>query len=191
MGGIVLFKSKKIMIRIMVFITLAAIGACNRSNYLYENEVPKLPCKVQGACDATIIKFLTRFHKRGIKVVTVGQDYMISLPASLVFDDQSPHVKWGSYALLNEVADFLKQFRKIAITVTGFSSQYVSSQRERSLTVARSRVVSEYLWSRGVDSRFIFTQGLGRDKPIASVTQGGDKSPNARIEIIFRRSILN
>lgn len=180
----------KIMMRIMAFMALFELSACNRFNYTPE-EGPKLPCRVEGACDATVIKYLNYFHKHGIKVVTVGQDYMISMPANMLFADESPRIKWDSYALLNEVATFLKQFRKIAITITSYSSMYVSSQREQALTLARSRVVSEYLWAQGVDSRFIFTQGLGSDKPIASATKGGDTSPNARIEITFRRAVLN
>ncbi|AMQ26948.1 TPA: type IVB secretion system protein IcmN/DotK [Legionella pneumophila] len=168
---------------------LLLLSACNRSGYIPENEVPKLPCRVDGACDATIIKMMTDLNKKGIKVASVGQNYLISIPASALFADQSPRLNWASYSLLNEVAAFLKQFRKIAITVTSYSSKYVSVKRERALTLARSRVVSEYLWSQGVDSRIIFTQGLGSDKPITSYTLGGDRSPNARVEITFRRAV--
>lgn len=168
-------------------IALLQLTACSRDkSYI---DPPTLPCKVRNACDAVVVKYMKRFQKRGIKVITIGQDYLISIPAKALFEDQSPHLMWGSYGLLNDVAIFLKQFRKVAITVTSFSSQYVSVQRERSLTIARSRVVAEYLWSQGIDSRFIFTQGLGSDKPIVSITQGGDTSANARIEITFRDAV--
>lgn len=133
---------------------------------------------------------MTKFNKRGIKVITIGQNYLISIPASALFEDQTPHLTWASYGVLNDVAVFLKQFRKVAINITGYSSKYVSVQRERALTLARTRVVGEYLWSQGVDSRFIFTEGLGSDKPVVSFTQGGDSSPNARIEITFRRAVI-
>ncbi len=179
-----------VMTRIIGLITILVVSSCHRGDdYIPEREDPKLPCKVQGACDSTIIHFMARFQKRGIKVVTIGQDYLISIPACALFADQTPHLTWASYALLNDVSTFLKQFRKVAITVTSYSSKYVSVQRERALTLARSRVVSEYLWSQGIDSRFIFTQGLGSDKPIVSFTQGGDSSPNARVEITFRRAV--
>jgi intracellular multiplication protein IcmN len=132
---------------------------------------------------------MKNLNKKGVKVVTIGQNYMISIPASALFADQSPRIYWGAYPLLNEIATFLLQFRKVAITITSFSSKYVSVQRERALTLARSRVVADYLWSQGVDSRFIFTQGLGSDKPITAYTMGGDQSPNARIEITFRNAV--
>lgn len=188
-GEIVLTNYVVKLVRIMGLLTLLGVSACHRSNYIPEDELPKLPCKVEGACDATIKKYLTYFNKRGIKVITVGQNYLISIPASRLFADQSPHLTWASYKLLNDVAKFLKQFRKIAINITSYSSKYISVQREHALTLARSRVVSEYLWSQGVDSRFIFTEGMGSDKPVVSILQGGDSSPNARVEITFRRAV--
>lgn len=179
-----------VAIRFIGLIALLQVSSCHRGgDYIPEKEIPKLPCKVRGACDSTVMKYIKKFNKRGIKVVTMGQDYLISIPASALFEDQTPHLTWASYGLLNEIAAFLKQFRKVAINVTSYSSKYVSVHRERALTLARSRVVGEYLWSQGIDSRFVFTQGLGSDKPIVSFTQGGDTSPNARIEITFRDAV--
>lgn len=178
-----------LIIRIIAIIALFEVSSCHRARYIPDQDEPRLPCKVQGACDATIIKYLSKYKKTGITVITMGQNYLISIPASALFADQSPHLTWASYGLLNDISGFLKQFRKIEINITSYSSKYVSVPRERALTLARSRVVSEYLWSQGVDSRFIFTHGLGSDKPITNFTQGGDTSPNARVEITFRRAV--
>jgi intracellular multiplication protein IcmN len=185
----VLAHSMVLIIRIIGLLTLLQMSACHRGDS-YLAEGPKLPCKVRGACDATVIKSMKKLNKRGIKVISIGQDYLISIPASALFNDQTPHLMWSSYSLLNEISIFLKQFHKVAINITSYSSKYVSVQREHALTLARSRVVSEYLWSQGIDSRFIFTQGLGSDKPIVGSTQGGDKSLNARVEITFRDAIV-
>ena len=181
---------KVVLVGMIGLLAILGLSACNRSSdYVFTREPPKLPCKVQGACDATIEKYLVRLNKRGIKTITTGQEYLISIPANYLFADQSPHLTWGAYGLLNEIANFMRQFRKISVNITSYSTKYRSVQRERALTLARSRVVSEYLWSRGIDSRFIFTQGLGSDKPIIGTRQGGDKSPNARVEISFRRAV--
>lgn len=175
--------------RAVGLIALCFIVSCSKDYYALDPEVPKWPCKVTGACDASIMKYIKKLRKKGVTVVTIGQDYMISIPAVYLFEPQTPHIKWKSYKLLNEVAIFIKQFRKISIYIDSYSSKYVSSQREHALTLARSRIVSEYLWSQGVDSRFIFTQGLGSDKPIIAYTPGGDYSANARVEIKFRRAV--
>lgn len=178
------------IIRIIGLIALLQVSACHRGDdYIPDKEDPKLPCKVRGACDATVMKYLKTLNKKGIRVITMGQDYLVVIPASALFEDQTPHLKWASYGLLNNVASFLKQFRKVAVNVTSYSSKYISVRRERALTLARSRVVGEYLWSQGIDSRFVFTQGLGSDKPIMGYTQGGDSSSNARVEITFRDAV--
>ncbi|WP_425339218.1 type IVB secretion system protein IcmN/DotK [Legionella israelensis] len=168
---------------------LPGLTACHKKNKIsYEPGV--LPCKVYGASDEAIIKMQASLNKSGVRVITIGQNYLISIPSVMLFADQSPRLRWASYALLNNVACYLKQFRKVAITITGYSSKCVSYQRERALTLARTRAVGDYLWSQDINSRFIFTQGLGSDKPLMSYSAGGDASPNSRIEITFRRAIV-
>jgi len=181
-------KGRMRVIRMIALIALFQLSACN-DRYIPDEQITSLPCKLRGACDATVNKYLKKLNRKGVRVITLGQDYLISIPSGALFEDQTPHLTWASYGLLNEIANLLKQFRKVAITITSHSSKYVSVQRERSLTLARSRVVGEYLWSQGVDSRFIFTQGLGSDKPIMRTTQGGDDSLNSRIEITFRDAV--
>jgi len=149
----------------------------------------KLPHKVNGASDKKIMDMQARFNKKGVRVITMGQDYMISIPSKALFANESPRVLWGSYPLLNAVACYLKQFHKVAINITAYSNKCVSAKRDQALTVARARAIGNYLWSQGVDSRFIFTQGLGSDKPIVNFVQKGDESPNSRIEIIFRDAV--
>lgn len=172
------------LIALMFILTLVG---CHK--ILLSDDQPKLPYKVDGASDRSMINRLARFNKEGVRVITIGQDYMISIPSALLFPNESPQLTWGSYAILNAVACFLKEFREIAINVTAFSNKCVSAKRDRALTLARARAVGDYLWSQGVDSRFIFTQGLGSDKPILSSVQKADHSLNSRIEITFRDAV--
>ncbi len=170
-----------------VLIALVAVTGCRKQKIPVDP--PTLPYKVNGAKDPSIESMQARFNREGVRVISIGQDYLISIPSTNLFPEESPQLTWRSYALLNAVACYLKQFRKIAINVTAFSNKCVSANRERALTLARARSVGDYLWSQGVDSRFIFTQGLGSDKPIVSYAQNGDKSPNSRIEITFRNAV--
>lgn len=157
---------------------------------LFTPPPPDLPKIVIGASDPSVIKMQDNFRKKGIKVITIGQDYLIAIPSNFLFPEQSPRLTWGSYGVLNDVVCFMKKFRKVAVNVTGYSSKYQSAQREHSLTLTRARVVADYLWSQGIDSRFIFTEGAGSDKPIVVNSNGGDRSPNSRIEITFRDAIV-
>lgn len=177
---------QKIMMLMMIAIL---VSGCRSSSLPTTNEKAVLPHKVFGAYDAAIMEMQDGLNKKGIQVITLGQEYLISIPAARLFASQSPRLTWNSYGLLNEVACYLRQFRKISISVTAYSSKCLSSQRERALTLARAREVGNYLRRKNVDSRFIFTHGLGSDKPILTLRQGGDASPNARIEITFRNAV--
>lgn len=163
--------------------------SCSKDNVIVFPSSPSLPYKVAGTSDATAMAWQDRFNKSGLQVVSEGQDYLIRIPTVLVFPDQSPQIAWGSYNLLNDVACYLKEFRKVAVSVTAYSAGCESSPRERALTLARARAVGNYLWSQGIDSRFVFTHGLGNDKPMVSVAPNNDKSPNSRIEITFRDAV--
>lgn len=154
------------------------------------NQSQSLPYKVAGASDANQLIMQDKLRQQGLQVITIGQDYMISVPSQVLFANQSPKITWPAYDVLNNVACFLKQYRKISVQVTSFSSHCLSDKRDRALTAARSRAVANYLWSQGIDSRFAFTEGLGSDKPIMAYSKNGDQSPNSRVEITFREAVI-
>lgn len=175
----------------VIVLTLLVLTGCKTKVYRpLENEALKLPYKLEGADDRAIIKLQKTLKRCGVVVITVGQDYLISIPSTSLFPNQSPHLTWASYGLLNNVVRFLKQFRKVAVNVTAYSGKYVSVRREHALTLERARTVADYLWSQGIDSRFIFSEGMGSDKPIMGYVREGDQSPSSRIEITFRDAIV-
>ena len=153
-------------------------------------ERASVPYKVDGASDPHRLQMQARLEKQGVKVISMGQDYLLSIPSTAIFRNQSPKIHWHSYALLNDIVCYLNQYRKIAVTVKSFTGKCVNPKRDRALTLARSRAVADYLWSQNIKSRFIFMDGLGSDKPIFALSSCGDGSPNSRIEITFRNQIV-
>lgn len=178
---------------IAMLIAFFVLSGCHKQAPLpLEDDSYKLPRKVAGASDSKVAAMMKQFNRSNdINVVTIGQNYLISLPSSVLFPAESPRITWKGYACLNQVAVFMKQFRKIAVNVTSYSNKYVSVAREQALTSARARAVADYLWSQGIDSRFIFTEGAGSDKPITAMTQQGDRASSSRVEITFRDAVLN
>ena len=165
------------------------LSGCHNKVISVDPFARKLPYKVEVASDPTAFAMQRRLEKQHVQIISLGQDYLISIPSALIFPDQSPQLTWTSYQLLNDVACYLQQFRMIAVNITTYSSQYMSESRERALTLARSKTVANYLWSQGIDSRFVFTEGLGSDKPILGIAKQTDESPNSRVEITFRQVV--
>lgn len=178
-------------LRVLLVLIFFGLSGCNRNSSWINDDVPPLPSRINGAADKLVIDLQKKLSQNHIQVITIGQEFMVSAPAKILFYDESPRITWAAYDQLNDIAYFLRQFRKVEVHINAYSSKYQSVERERALTTARARAVARYLGSQGIDSRFIFTQGMGSDKPIlATCGLGGDKSPNARVEIIFRETIV-
>jgi intracellular multiplication protein IcmN len=173
----------------IVFVFLSACQSAPTPSIIRDEAI--LPQQV-ALGDSEIIMLEKRLTERGVQIVSVGQDYLLSISVLALFGDQSPQLTWASYDELNEIACYLRQFRKVGVEITGYASHYVSTKREHALSAARAEAVANYLWSQGIDTRLLFSQGVGDDKPIvmAPRARSGDKSPNARIEITFRRTIV-
>lgn len=172
-----------------ILLIFILISGCNSSKPLIADS-HNLPKHIAGSTDAQIAKLEQILTSKGVKIITIGQMKLISVPSHLIFHEESPRIKWSSYELLNEVAEYLCKFRKISLEVTAYNDCYLSKKRTKSLTLARSREIANYLWSQNVRTRLIFTRGKGNDKPIVAHTNCSDISPNSRIEIIFRRAII-
>lgn len=177
---------------VAIFAVISLLG-CHRAhttmNFNDEDET-KLPKYVNGTSDQAIADFNKLIRKQSVRIMTRGQDYLISIPSSFLFMEHSPKIIWKSHALLNDISCFLKEFRKIEVHVRASSDAYRSAQRDEALTNLRAREIASYLWSRGIDSRFIFSEGLGSNHPIVSYLSNADKSMNSRIEIIFRQALI-
>lgn len=174
-----------------IVLSILIVGGCAKKQYLpIEVTSLKLPKNISAANDRTVIKLEKKLAACGVKVITIGQEYMLSIPANKLFPENSPRLKWEGQAILTNVGDFLKQFRKISIYVMSYSNKCISIKREHALTLTRARAVANNLWEQDLDSRLIFTVGAGSDKPIIMNMKNNDNQANARIEIIFRETII-
>lgn len=179
----------RVLCHIMLVLLCISLFGCAARKSSRQPLGKDLPKKVYGASDRKINSMQRALNKRNIRVITIGQNYLVSIPSAYLFAEQSPRLKWGSYAVLNDVAAYLKQFRKVSVFVDAYASPYLSAKREKALTLARATKVGNYLRDQGIDSRLVFTQGHGSDKPIIRSKKGGDDSFNSRIEITFRREV--
>jgi len=169
-------------------LSLGLLG-CQEKVPAYLDDKPVLPTGVEGVSDAAIMDMYQKLRIKRVRIITMGDRYLVSIPSRLLFANESPKIKWDSYELLNDVVCYLQLFRKITVQVNAYASCYRSNERTRALTLARAKEVGNYLWSHNIDARMVFTEGLGDDKPIVAITKCSDESPNSRIEIVFRRVV--
>ena len=146
-----------------------------------------LPGSVENISDAQISAMYQKLIHKHVQIIAMGDNYLISIPSSEIFYNQSPKFKSSSYDILDNIVCYLRSMRKILLKVTVYNNCYQSEQRTKALTKARAKLVGRYLWSRNIETPIVFTEGAGSGKPIIAKSSGLDSSPNSRIEITFRR----
>ncbi len=87
-------------------------------------------------------------------------------------------------SILNVVADNLKQYPNIRITLIGHTDNTGSAAANKRLSEARALAVAEYLASRGVDPSRMQYAGKGESEPIASNATARGRAKNRRVELI-------
>lgn len=187
---VVKFSIRSDILRTVCRLLLLCCGllGCSKSFHFFDND-SKLPAGVENTTDESIVSLYEKLTSEKVKIITMGDKYLISIPSSVLFYYESPKIKWTAYGVLADVIAYLKSYRKIEVMVSAYTECYLSRDRTNALTRTRAKVVGDYLWSQDIGSRMLFTEGFGNDKPIV-IWKGNicsDYSPNSRIEIAFKQ----
>ena len=122
-------------------------------------------------------KILKNLDKNKIKV---GQIIKIE---KLYFKPDSSNIDSSSYAVLNEVYDFLKSNPKIKIEIGGHTNSQPSHEYCDKLSTFRAKSVKDFIIGRGISPERITSRGYGKRFPVASNNTKAGKSLNQRVEI--------
>lgn len=182
------FLQKKIILSTTLS-ALILLQACHSNSNIQSEELMQLPShKTEN--DPAKLKQEQKLQLDGVKVIQTGQYYMVSIPAGLIFAEHSPKISWGSYPILNDVACYIRMFRKVQIEVNVYEYCHDTHDRIFALSLARASEVADYLVEQGVDGRIVVSRGLGNDKPImASECSNASSLANSRIEIVFKEEL--
>ncbi len=97
--------------------------------------------------------------KDGVQIVSVGQEYKLIIPANILFYSNSPRIQWKSYALLNEVVSYMRDFSKVDVKVAGYTQSTGSPTLDRALGINRARNVGDYLWGQEIGAGILYVRG--------------------------------
>ncbi len=88
----------------------------------------------------------------------------------------------SSYRLLNQVAQVLKDFPKMKISIDGHTDSRGSDAMNQRLSENRANAVRDYLIGRGTDTERLRGVGYGETKPIDSNRTRRGRAANRRVE---------
>lgn len=140
--------------------------------------------------NARTYKLMNKLDGEGVRVITLGQDYRVIIPIDKVFYTSSPRIIWKSYSILNDVVDYLKQFRMVSVSVSAYSKDK-NRPRAGALSFARAQEISNYLWSQAIDTRLIYIQAHNIENVTCCPEQPDvNVYVQSSIEISFREAIV-
>ena len=118
----------------------------------------------------------------GAEVDEVGCAKFQGVLKGVNFEYNSSRLTPRARAILDEVAEELKNYPNVKVQVEAHTDSKGSSQYNLWLSKARAQSVIDYLVSRGISSRRLIPIGFGETKPIASNATEQGRALNRRVE---------
>ena len=109
----------------------------------------------------------------------------LSVPRQIHFALDRDEISPTSAKILNRIAEALKQYPTIMITLAGHTDPRASDTYNRELGFRRSRSVRNYLMRQGIASERMTVRSLGETQRISQGNQITDYARDRRVEIGF------
>ena len=115
-----------------------------------------------------------------IETIALGQTIRVD---KLYFEADSATIQKASYAVLEEIYEFLKTNDKVIIEVGGHTNSLPEDEYCDRLSTARAKNIALYLYDRGISQSQISYKGYGKRQPIATNQTVDGRRRNQRVEI--------
>jgi outer membrane protein OmpA-like peptidoglycan-associated protein len=89
----------------------------------------------------------------------------------------------GSYKVLDEMAESLREWPEINIEIQGHTDNTGNAAKNLQLSQERAETVRQYLIGKGIAPERLTAVGYGQDKPIADNKTAGGRAQNRRVEV--------
>jgi outer membrane protein OmpA-like peptidoglycan-associated protein len=120
--------------------------------------------------------------KYNLVVVT---EQKIELKQTVFFDTNRATIKPVSFALLNDVAQAMKDNAKIVVEVQGHTDSVGDDNFNLKLSQKRAESVRTYLIKKGITSDRMVAKGYGENVPIADNRTAAGRAQNRRVEFVI------
>ncbi|HEX5624892.1 MAG TPA: OmpA family protein, partial [Saprospiraceae bacterium] len=114
------------------------------------------------------------------KKISIGQTLQIN---QLFFAADSSMINPESFAVLDEIFDFLSSNKDVVVEIGGHTNSIPPHEYCDRLSSARAKNVAEYLIGKGIPDSQVQYRGYGKRVPIASNETAAGRIKNQRVEL--------
>ncbi len=133
--------------------------------------------------DVQEAKLRQKLEGTGVSVTRNGNNITLNMPGSITFASNSADLNQQFFGVLDSVAVVLKEYDKTVVEVAGHTDNTGGKQLNQGLSERRASTVSNYLSSRGTDSKRFIVVGAADSHPIASNATPQGRQQNRRVEL--------
>ncbi len=120
-----------------------------------------------------------------LELEKIQEGKKLDLPP-VYFEQSTATVKPNSFAVLDELADFMRQHYNIRIRIEGHTDNQGDAEALLRLSEDRAKAIKNYLvGTKRISPLRISTLGFGATKPISKKKNEANRAKNRRVEIII------
>ena len=163
--------------------TLITLKDKNISKETHENNTTELNATKQKLLDNN----LTKENNESNQSSCQKQLRNLFIKNKIHFAHNSSEIEKKSYQKLRQVSTILKKCPNTFIVINGYSDNSGEEKYNQRLSQQRAKKVEAYLFSQGVNKKFVKAFGHGAKNPLASNETKEGREKNRRIEFTIKR----
>ena len=134
-----------------------------------------------------IVDLSQKLESMGARVIQTGQTLQIILPSDELFALHSANFTDFSSTMLDVVSRLMAILETTSAQVAAYTDAEPDALRSKALATRQAEVVADYLWSKGLDTRMLYSVGYSSINHVNADLPGSlGIGANRRVEIKFQ-----
>lgn len=128
-----------------------------------------------------------QLQNRGATIVTLGDQILIVIPSSRIFEYRSARIKTDAYSTLGLTTRYINSFTKMLVKVSAYTDCLGPADVDLALSQEQSEKIAKFFVASGMDTRVLYAVGYGGTHLVQRRNPDWDGSDNYRIEITLEK----
>lgn len=124
---------------------------------------------------------------RGANVIVLGDQIMIVMNSSRLFNGMTPDLKQSAYSTLDVMAQYINSYQKMLVKVSAYTDDVGQARVNQIISQKQAEAITKYFTALGMDARVLVATGEGGRDLIAKNQETWGDSDNYRIEITLEK----
>jgi len=146
------------------------------------NPIPTKIIEIEKEADPIVLNSQD-FSQQISQIITKQQNFQLS---NINFEQSSAKISNQAYPQLDQLVRIMKENPKLMLQIEGFTDNFGDLRVNQNLSYFRAKVVSNYLFNKGIADSRMQIKGSGHQKPLAPNTNEENRIKNRRVEFTFQ-----